>query len=266
MKTIFSEPLDTAELKIGAMGVQEQMPPGLVHRSTGTHGYLFMLFYESVELDVAGNSVPPRTLILWGPGHAHLYGNRARRWKHTWIHCDGTVIAPLIRALNLPLGVPIYDADPAVAEHYFLALYRELTGPHTPDVVIAKNTLESFLREVRRRREGHRVGAQPPERLLKVKNYIEAHSEEPIRLADLAERAALSPQYLCSVFKRYFGVTPINLLIRQRMQRAQYLLQDENLSVGEVGARVGYEDIFQFSKLFKKHMGVSPSRIRRPAG
>jgi len=238
MKTIFSEPLDTAELKIGAMGVQEQMPPGLVHRSTGTHGYLFMLFYESVELDVAGNSVPPRTLILWGPGHAHLYGNRARRWKHTWIHCDGTVIAPLIRALNLPLGVPIYDADPAVAEHYFL----------------------------RRRREGHRVGAQPPERLLKVKNYIEAHSEEPIRLADLAERAALSPQYLCSVFKRYFGVTPIDLLIRQRMQRAQYLLQDENLSVGEVGARVGYEDIFQFSKLFKKHMGVSPSRIRRPAG
>lgn len=265
MKTIFSKPLNTPEISIGAMGVQEALRAEIVHRPNGTNDYLFMLFYERVELDRPGNIHPPRTLILWGPEHAHFYGNRERRWRHTWIHCNGAAIAPILRAQRLPLGEPIADADPAVAEHYFLALYRELTGPFAPDPVIALNCLESYLCEVRRRREATSTAWQPPERLLKIKNYIETHSEETIRLSDLAERAALTPQYLCSAFRRYFGVSPIELVIRQRMQRAEYLLQDQNLSISEVGRRVGYEDIFQFSKQFKKHVGVSPNTLRKRA-
>jgi AraC family transcriptional regulator of arabinose operon len=266
VKIIFSKPLVTPELSITAMGVQEALRSEVVHRPSGTNDYLFMLFYDRVELNLAGHFEPPRTLIVWGPEHAHLYGNRERRFRHTWLHCNGSAIAPMLRAQRIPLGEPIFDAEPAVAEHYFLALYRELTGPFQPEPLIAKNCLESFLCEVRRRKESGAAALRPPERLLKIKNYIEAHCEEAIRLADLAERAALTPQYLCSAFRRHFGVSPIELVIRQRMQRAEYLLQDQNLSVGEVGRRVGYEDIFQFSKQFKRQMGVSPSQLRKRLG
>ena len=57
-------------------------------------------------------------------------------------------------------------------------------------------------------------------------------------------------------------MSPIEFVIRQRLERAQYLLRNQNLAVGEVGRLVGYEDIFQFSKLFKKRFGESPRSMR----
>lgn len=48
--------------------------------------------------------------------------------------------------------------------------------------------------------------------------------------------------------------------IQQRMHRAVYLLRDINQSVTEVGRAVGYEDIYHFSKLFKRHIGIAPEK------
>jgi len=241
------------------------MRPAIIDRPAGTADHLFMLFYDAVELLIEGRAevLPPRTLMLWPPGHRHYYGSRERAWRHSWIHCDGSSVRRLLRAPRLPLGKPLLDVDPASAERYLLALYEELTGPFVPDETIAENHIENWLREVARRQTRSRVRSGPPETLLKLRTYLEVHSAEPLRLGELAERVSLSPQYLCSLFKRHFGVSPIDYVIRQRLQRAQYLLRNQNLAVGEVGRLVGYEDIFQFSKLFKKRFGESPRMMRQ---
>ena len=48
-----------------------------------------------------------------------------------------------------------------------------------------------------------------------------------------------------------------------RMHRAAYLLADENLRISEIGAMVGYDDLYYFSRCFKKHYGLSPRAMRR---
>ena len=241
------------------------MRPLIVDRPAGTSDYLFMLFYDPVELLVDGNrqTWPPRTLMMWAPGQRHRYGNVDRVWRHTWVHCDGSSVRRLLRVLQLPIGKPIADVDPAGAERYLLALYEELSGPFAPDEAIAQNHLENWLRDVARRRTSERIRSGPPETLLRLRTYLEMHHAERIRLRELAERVSLSPQYLCTLFKRHFGVSPIDYVIRQRLERAQYLLRNQNLAVGEVGRLVGYEDIFQFSKLFKKRFGQSPRSMRQ---
>ena len=56
--------------------------------------------------------------------------------------------------------------------------------------------------------------------------------------------------HFCSEFKRHFGESAIQHLIRLRLQHAVYLLRDENLRIGEVAEQTGYEDLYYFSKLF----------------
>ncbi len=78
-----------------------------------------------------------------------------------------------------------------------------------------------------------------------------------------ANETSMSVLHFCSEFKNHIGVSPIAYLISNRLQKARYLLYDLNLSITEVAYRVGYHDIFQFSKQFKKHFGISPRSFRK---
>lgn len=94
-------------------------------------------------------------------------------------------------------------------------------------------------------------------------SYFEDHYHEKISLEQIAVNMYLSPFYISKIFKSETGDTPIRYLINIRLQRAKELLeQDEVSSIQEVAARVGYDDAYHFSKLFKKRYGISPSKVK----
>lgn len=99
-----------------------------------------------------------------------------------------------------------------------------------------------------------------------IVNYFEDHYSEKISLDTIAENMYLSPFYISKIFKSETGDTPIRHLINIRLERAKELLQqDRDMSVQKVAAAVGYDDAYHFSKLFKKHYGISPSQVRKGA-
>ena len=80
----------------------------------------------------------------------------------------------------------------------------------------------------------------------------------------IAENMYLSPFYISKIFKSETGDTPIRHLINIRLEKAKALLEEGcDGSIQEVAAMVGYDDAYHFSKLFKKHFGVSPSQVRK---
>ena len=92
-----------------------------------------------------------------------------------------------------------------------------------------------------------------------IMKYMENHYKEKISLDQIAENMYLSPFYISKLFKSETGDTPINYLISLRMEKAKELLdQNSTLSIQEAAAAVGYEDVYHFSKLFKKYYGLSP--------
>lgn len=95
--------------------------------------------------------------------------------------------------------------------------------------------------------------------------FLNENYMRPISLDTISKSIYLSPTYISKVFKEETGETPINYLIKLRLSKAREMLQDGRHSIKSVARSVGYEDVYYFSKLYKKYNRVSPSSIRKKA-
>jgi AraC-like DNA-binding protein len=95
-------------------------------------------------------------------------------------------------------------------------------------------------------------------KLEKVKAFIDINYTEKLTLSKLSKQGLLCDEYLIRMFRMHYGITPYQYVIQKRIHSAKFFLQ-KGLSITDTSRRIGYEDIASFSKLFKKHTGVSPS-------
>ncbi|MEI8290633.1 MAG: AraC family transcriptional regulator [Verrucomicrobiota bacterium] len=85
---------------------------------------------------------------------------------------------------------------------------------------------------------------------------------DPWTLKSLAARVYIEPTYFARLFHAAVGLPPMAYLTRRRLELATTLLRRDNLPVGEVGAMAGWLDCNYFSRCFRKHFGMTPSRYR----
>lgn len=90
-------------------------------------------------------------------------------------------------------------------------------------------------------------------------NYMTESFHSQVTLQNIADHIGISPSYLGGIFKEVTGTSPINYLLGIRIRKAKDLLRD-GYSVTEAAEKVGFNDIFYFSKCFKKHEGITPSQ------
>ncbi len=101
------------------------------------------------------------------------------------------------------------------------------------------------------------------ERLAAGRDYIADNYLVPFNLSRVANCANMSPYHFLRVFKKVYGETPNEFLIRIRVEKAKKMLVMENLSISEVCERVGYVSLGSFSSLFLKQVGMAPTLYRR---
>ena len=97
----------------------------------------------------------------------------------------------------------------------------------------------------------------------KIAQYIREHLDEDISLNLLSDKFALNAQYISQLFKNQIGVNFLSYLTSIRMQKAKSLLLSSAKTIVEVSQAVDYNDYRVFTKVFKKHVGVSPSQYRK---
>lgn len=98
----------------------------------------------------------------------------------------------------------------------------------------------------------------------RIINYLTENYEHKISLDQIAHNMYLSPVYISKIFKEETGDSPINYLIKIRLEKAkEILISERNGSIKNIANAVGYEDVYHFSKLFKKYYGISPLHYRR---
>lgn len=95
-------------------------------------------------------------------------------------------------------------------------------------------------------------------RLYFICNYM-----RPIRLDDAAREFGKSRSGFCDYVKRVTGKTLVACLMETRMEKACELLETTMASVAEIAERVGIDDAAYFSRVFSRHMGMSPVAWRR---
>ncbi len=96
----------------------------------------------------------------------------------------------------------------------------------------------------------------------KAKKYIDENYAQPITLEDISREINVSPQYFSKLFKEETGKNFIDYLTGIRMEVAKELLSQGDLSIKEIGYRIGYNDPNYFSRIFKKTVGVTPTEYR----
>lgn len=261
IRRFFAEPpLYGAGFRVRGIGIRESMPQGFVNRPLGTGDWLLMCFHTPVRVDVAIDAplLPKGSLWIWPPDVHQFYGRERRGFLHSWLHCEGTQVAQLskMEAVERPLDASLEQPFLILLD----GLFRELVERDAPDEVIANNLFENWLRELARVQ--HTPLSYVPERLRRVRAFIETHYAEPITLRQLAAMANWCPGHFTDRFTVAYGVAPINYLINLRLDQAAYLLKDINLTVTEVARRVGYDDVYYFSKLFKRRKGLNPGATR----
>lgn len=110
----------------------------------------------------------------------------------------------------------------------------------------------------------HTLSAE--EAVFYIQNYIAEHYNETFTLEEVANHIQYSAVHLSRIFKKATDQTPLQYLINLRLREAsRLLLSEQSLNVAAIGERVGYEDPFYFSRMFRKYIGVYPSEYRKRA-
>ena len=115
------------------------------------------------------------------------------------------------------------------------------------------------------KRRALKATAADQRRAVRAALWIEAHSDEPLSLADAAAAAGLSPYHFLRSFAAVLGVTPHQYLVRCRLRKAAQLLADQERAVTDVALDVGFADLSNFVRSFHRAAGVAPLAFRRAA-
>lgn len=99
-------------------------------------------------------------------------------------------------------------------------------------------------------------------RLQQAIEYIHAHLDQELSLAEIAGAVNISPTYFANLFKRATGISPHQYVVQQRVERAKLLLSKTDLTIADIALQVGFSNQSHLTRHFKRLIGVTPKQVR----
>lgn len=180
-------------------------------------------------------------LIL--PGEVTTYqADPKDPWHYCWVGFDGAMTRRFAELL------PVFSMDEAL----FLDIYPPEDYKGRPEYWVTGGLHRLYGALFPTAQTGN-VHVQ------RTENLIRTAYMEPITVEGIAKALNLDRRYLSRIFKQHTGKTVQQYLISVRMDEARRYLS-QGRSVQDTAALCGYEDVSNFSKMYKKHFGISPKK------
>jgi AraC-like DNA-binding protein len=218
------------------------------------------------EIESSGRRFPVRGgQVAWLANEA-LHGHRAaviHPWELLWLRLDGPGAAS-VRTLLFGENEHVHGAvDTERLEAWFQRLFAVLER-RDPTLDLELNQLVASLFLLLAGEGGSAGrGAVLPRPLTQAIAAMREDLTDPWPSEVLEQIGGVSATHLRRLFARHLGTSPHRWLMHERLLRAQSLLADTDLPVGEIGVRCGFGDVFHFSREFKRHLGASPAHWRQ---
>ena len=225
-----------------------------------------MFNHEPLKITIDGTAsrLPGNTLVLYDQTHRVIYGERGRRWRLSFLQLAGEEFEALLAKRRTPLNHPYCFDSERIIEKYWIPLSEEFSEYIRLDLALVLNLIDGILLEIARViRHGETSAIRIPEPYREIRAFLDSHYTEKLTLTGLAGQMHLAPAYFSRKYKEYFGQSPIDFIIARRLHDAILSLQNPELSIREAAESAGYQDCFHFSKLFKRHFGMSPRQFRK---
>jgi AraC family transcriptional regulator len=218
--------------------------------------------------------------LFWGPRPAfesHIWSLSAVPTQLLNLVLNREMVSRVAEALlgvelaQLELVNQVGLRDPLLTQ-VALALWRELEQPAPAGSLYAQQAAQLLAAHLLRYYSGShaRLRAVPPppqgltERQVQhLLAFIQDHLSEPLSLDTLAQQVGFSPYYFARMFRQATGASPHQFVRRQRLERAQQLLAQTELSLAQVAAACGFADQSHLTQVFKEQLGCTPRAYRR---
>ncbi|NMG09258.1 AraC family transcriptional regulator [Brasilonema sp. UFV-L1] len=105
-------------------------------------------------------------------------------------------------------------------------------------------------------------GGLPKYKLQRVIEFIIDNLADNLLLGAMAQEVSMSQYHFARLFKQSTGLAPYQYVMQTRIERAKILLLQSQLKISEVASQVGFADQSQFTRHFKRILGVTPKEIR----
>ncbi len=137
--------------------------------------------------------------------------------------------------------------------------YKRLSRSPLYEMECISGAYEIILGLLSQRSEGY-TPRQKEQKLIPAFEYISKNYNKEIQNEDLASLTGLSTVYFRKLFSEVYGISPIAYVKNLRIKKAKEMLYSDYGSITDIAFSLGYSNIYDFSRDFKKHVGVSPSR------
>ncbi|UJF32559.1 AraC family transcriptional regulator [Paenibacillus hexagrammi] len=205
------------------------------------------------------------------PGELFSYEADAHEpWHYVWVALTGRSALPTLSVLGASPANPIISGSNTKKIRH---LYRRLfscfpqTAPPAVEDMESAGWLRLLLHELANAERnpwpaqsahesaGHRQVGQ-------AIRYLELQFTQSVSIEQLARTVGYHRTHFCKMFKQVTGYSPMQYLLKIRMERAEQLLAT-SMTIDQVAASVGYNDALYFSKLFHKWSGSAPTVFRK---
>jgi len=205
--------------------------------------------------------VSPGSILLVLPGVKHMYRPLLETgWHEHWVGFKGAYFSRLLEEGRFsPEHVFFETGLHNSILSFFNQIFDEVRSQRPlyqlkTCALILSLVAEVLTRERRKEQPNHYEKI-----VAKAKYLMESNVYSAINLSHISDQLGVSTSRLNEIFKTYTSMTPYQYFIQIKIHKAESLLEQEDIPVKEAAFKMGFEDQYYFSRLFKNKTGFSPS-------
>lgn len=210
--------------------------------------------------------VKPGSIMLVFPNEWHRYRPiRTSGWTENYVGFSGRIAEELLKNPTFSPAQPvIYCGIKEEIIDTYLKIYDLLEKEHPGFQQVASGMVVKLLGYIVsfEKRKGF-SGKYIAKVIEEVRFQMRQNIEMEFNMEELAKQHNVGYSYFRKMFKKYTGVSPAQYHLQLRIIRAKELLVSTEKTITEIALQLGFQNIYHFSLLFKKKVGMSPSDFRK---
>ena len=204
-------------------------------------------------------SLKKGSVVLFPPKFKYHYWGEPPS-KYLCAHFTGSHVEKILTDLGFSLEPCMFENEfsPKIKD-----LFDKMIEQYMTNAPFLQYSLACLLEEILLTIALGRIKNNGYHTLKKSIKYIHANYTEKIQIPYLAKLEGLSNSRYITLFSQEMGKSPSEYILELRLGRACDLLLTTDMEICLIGALSGYKDQYFFSKIFKKHIGISPREYRK---
>lgn len=204
-------------------------------------------------------------ILIVPPFEKYLHTSRADAKKgfvDDWVRFECDLTKDFFERLGIPLGVAFDVADNYLIRSYITKMLLE----NALCDIGYEHLISSFFHEMivkiaRQRKHNNKSDNNLRLTFDKIRHSMLRDYGHQHTLNELASKVGYSTGHFALLYRKFYGISPIDDLINYRISIAKLELKMKENSISEISRKCGFASIHHFSRFFKKHVGVTPSKF-----